>query len=149
MTSDGFVRPSRGGRHEPRAHRLVFERELWLPWADAHSINSGAAHQEGRHPHDFTTTGVMAVTEPELPTPDVPLIDEDLLIGARQLFLADFGAPSESSAPWVRAAYAGEQSWTRDPRGSQVRRYSPRIPHGKVSQCRSTVIRPCQGAIIG
>ncbi|WP_203568061.1 hypothetical protein [Aestuariimicrobium ganziense] len=37
--------------------------------------------------------GVPAVTEPELPLPDVPLIVEDLLVEAKQL--ADAGAPPE------------------------------------------------------
>ena len=50
---------------------------------------------------------------------------------------------------WRPSAYAEAQRWTRDPCGPRVQSYSPRIPHGKVSQCRSTVIRPCQGAIIG
>ena len=53
------------------------------------------------------------------------------------------------SDPWVPAAYAGEQPWTRDPRGSRVQCYSPRIPHGKATKWQSTHIRPCQGAIIG
>ena len=49
----------------------------------------------------------------------------------------------------VTAAYAGAQSWTRDPRGSEVQCYSPRIPHGKVTKWQSIRIRPCQEAIIG
>ena len=51
--------------------------------------------------------------------------------------------------PWVPAAYAGEQPWTREPRGSQVQDYSPRIPHGKVTKWQSICISPCQGVIIG
>lgn len=51
--------------------------------------------------------------------------------------------------PWVRAAYAEGQPWTRDPRGSRVRSCSPRIPHGKVTKWQSIRISPCQGAIIG
>ena len=51
--------------------------------------------------------------------------------------------------PWVSAAYALEQLWTRDPRGSRVRSDSPRIPHGKVTKWQSTYKTPCQGAIIG
>lgn len=38
-------------------HRLVFETELWLSWADAHGVKSGAAHQEVRHLHGIPTTG--------------------------------------------------------------------------------------------
>lgn len=34
------------------------------------------------------------MTEPELPTPDVPLIIEDLLTQVRQL--ADYGAPPQA-----------------------------------------------------
>lgn len=51
--------------------------------------------------------------------------------------------------PWVSAAYAGEQPWTRDPHGSRVQRYSPRIPHGKVTTWLRPIKIPCQGAIIG
>lgn len=41
----------------PEPHRLVFERELWLPWAHAHGINSGAARQEVMRPHVVPITG--------------------------------------------------------------------------------------------
>ena len=51
--------------------------------------------------------------------------------------------------PWVSAAYAQEQRWTRDPLGCRVQNHSPRIPHGKVTKWQSTHIRPCQGVIIG
>jgi hypothetical protein len=56
---------------------------------------------------------------------------------------------SLGSDPWVPAAYAGEQPWTRDPRRSRVQGFSPRIPHDKVTKWQSIFIRPCQGAIIG
>ena len=42
--------------------------------------------------------------------------------------------------PWVPAAYAVEQRWTRDPRGSRVLIYSPRIPHDKVTTWRRPII---------
>ena len=51
--------------------------------------------------------------------------------------------------PWVSAAYAEEQSWSRGPLGSGVQSYSPRIPHGKVTKWLSILISPCQGVIIG
>ena len=57
--------------------------------------------------------------------------------------------PSLGSDRRVPAAYAGEQPRTREPRGSRVQEYSPRIPHGKVAKCQSIFIRACQGAIIG
>ena len=52
------------------------------------------------------------------------------------------------SDPGVTAAYAEGQRWTRDPRGSQVRSDSPRIPHGKVTKWLSPIKIPCQEAII-
>lgn len=57
--------------------------------------------------------------------------------------------PGLGRDPRVRAAYAGDQRWTRDPRGSRVQSYSPRTPHGKVTKCQSIRIKPCQGVIIG
>lgn len=56
--------------------------------------------------------------------------------------------PPLGGDPWVSAAYAEEQLWTRDPLGSGVQSYSPRIPHGKVTKCQSVHISPCQGVII-
>ena len=47
------------------------------------------------------------------------------------------------------SSYAEGQPWTRDPRGSRVQDYSPRIPHGKVTKWQSISISPCQGVIIG
>ena len=58
------------------------------------------------------------------------------------------GAPVGGD-PWVSAAYAQGQPWTRDPRGPRVQNHSPRIPHGKVTKWQSGFIRPCQEAIIG
>ena len=54
-----------------------------------------------------------------------------------------------ASDPGAGSAYAEGQRWTRDPRGSRVLSYSPRIPHGKVSKWQSISIIPCQGVIIG
>ncbi len=51
--------------------------------------------------------------------------------------------------PWMPAAYAEGQPWTRDPRGPRVQGYSPRIPHGKVTMWQSSRISACQGVIIG
>ena len=51
--------------------------------------------------------------------------------------------------PWVSAAYAEEQRWTRDPLGSRDQSYSPRIPHGKVTTWQRPIKVPCQGVIIG
>jgi hypothetical protein len=71
---------------------------------------------------------------------------------ARRPFHRLAGSPAVNQplggGPWVSAAYAEEQPWTRDPRGSRVQSYSPRIPHGKVTKWQSTRMRPCQGAII-
>ncbi|AQX16154.1 hypothetical protein BCR15_13810 [Tessaracoccus lapidicaptus] len=66
------------------------------------------------------------------------------LLAALPMNRAAFGGDA-----WVPATYAEGQPWTRDPRGSRVQDYSPRIPHGKVTKWQSTHIRRCQGAIIG
>lgn len=66
------------------------------------------------------------------------------LLAALPMNRAAFGGDA-----WVPATYAEGQPWTRDPRGSRVQDYSPRIPHGKVTKWQSTHIRPCQGVIIG
>lgn len=54
----------------------------------------GAAPRVVMRPHDPPDHGDPAVSEPELPLPDVPLIAEDLLKQARRL--ADSGAPTEA-----------------------------------------------------
>ncbi|MHA6508326.1 hypothetical protein [Tessaracoccus sp. Y1736] len=54
-----------------------------------------------------------------------------------------------SGGPWMPAAYAEGQSWTRDPRGSRVLSHSPRIPHGKETTWLKPIKIPCQEAVIG
>ena len=53
-----------------------------------------AEAEEVLQPLESPTAGAPAVTDPELPLPDVPLVVEDLLKQARRL--ADSGGPSEA-----------------------------------------------------
>ena len=139
----------------PEPHRLVTRTGSGLQWAYAHASCDDAGKVYAEIAMNIERCDMEAVAVEYLATRRV-------LVDALEVLLPSSSWSAQirsercgerrvgmSSDDWRSSAYAGRQRWTRDPRGSRVQSYSPRIPHGKVTKWQSISIRPCQGAIIG